>query len=171
MRHFALAFAVVLGGCAGSLPPQPAPVTPVWADGTVKGEGTTPRVLVGGFQMNEVFRVKGDFKYVVQPVRPFVTLSGDWSLVVEPRPGREAAAMRAIQTGEVVIKRAGTVGSLNRTGTIDAAAPSAEQPPPAPPPAGPSPTPISLIACPDDPCSGGRCCVPPLEVNPCVTSR
>ena len=51
---------------------------------------------------------------------PYVVIDGDWNLVVEPAPQREAEAIQAVQRGEILIRRAGIPGALNKPGTRDA---------------------------------------------------
>ena len=44
---------------------------------------------------------------------PFLVIDGDGNVIVEPLPGQEAEAMRAVREGAILIRRNGVAGDLN----------------------------------------------------------
>jgi len=48
---------------------------------------------------------------------PFLVIDGDGNVIVEPLPGQEAEAMRAVREGAILIRRNGVAGDLNAPGT------------------------------------------------------
>ncbi len=177
MKYALAVAALLLAGCASS-GQTPGPVVPVRAVGTVEGTAVGPQVFVGPIPMNALVRVTGKYSYTAQPFPPYLTIDGDYSIVVEPLPGREAEAQRAVATGAILIRRAGVAGSLNRTGTAAAmrdgprylkpVPDTAPKPPPPPPPVEHPCPPVAACDC--DPCSTpGACCVPlPVGGSLCV---
>lgn len=154
----ALSLGVTLSACTGLGGGGVAAAVPIRAVGSASGDSAGPQVFIGGIPMNALVRIHGDVKYTVQPVPPFVTLDGDHTVIVEPLPGKEAEAQRAIESGDLLIRRAGKPSNLNAPGSVRAwkalrarlYAP-APPPPPTPAPAA-KPSAIAPTSCdPNDP--------------------
>lgn len=135
MRHLACLVALCLAGCASGV----GAAIPLRAVGSASGDAEGPQVFLAGVPMNALVKIHGNVKYTVQPMPPYVTLDGDYTIIVEPLPGKEAETQEAIQRGDMLIRRAGQPGALNAPGSIRAfkamrAALYAAPPPPPPAP-------------------------------------
>lgn len=138
MRRLLAVLAITLSGCTSA----GGTLVPIRATGKASGDAEGPQVFVAGVPMNALVRVHGNVTYTVQPIPPYVTLDGDYQIVVEPFPGKELEAQQAIERGDLLIRRAGQPGNLNAPGSIRAVKARAElmrarlaAPPPPPPPA------------------------------------
>ncbi len=164
-------------GMTGSTGPAPAgPPALIEATGTISGEGSGPQVLVNGIPLNALVRYQGKVTYHVNPLsRPPVTLEGDYTIIVEPLPGREAEAQQAVDSGDLLILRDGKASGLNAPGSIRAflqmraslerfyAAPARQNPPlPTPPEPTPLPKPIGVTVA-----HTSTCCDPNDPTSPC----
>lgn len=156
-----LSLAAALSACTG-VGGGAAAAVPLRAVGSASGDATGPQVFLAGVPMNALVKVHGDVKYTVQPVPPFVTLDGDYTVIVEPLPGREAEAQRAIESGDLLIRREGKPSNLNAPGSVRAwkairesqrvYVPAARPAPPPPPAPTPQPTGRLPTVCdPNDP--------------------
>ena len=126
--------ALGLTGCSSAA----GALVPLRAVGSASGDATGPQVFLAGVPMNALVKVHGDVKYTVQPMPPYVTLDGDYTVIVEPLPGQEQAAQEAVTSGAMLIRRKGVPGALNAPGSIQSFKAARERmyaPPPPPPPA------------------------------------
>ena len=93
-------------------------LVPIRATGDITGDSAGPQVFIAGIPMNELVKVHGHVKYTVQPVPPYVTLDGDYTIIVEPNVGREAEAKQCLERGDMLIRREGKPAALNAPGSI-----------------------------------------------------
>ena len=146
MRNLVLA-ALFLTGCSAA---GGGSLVPVRAVGSVAGDMSGPQVFIAGMPVNALLKVHGDLTYTVQPFPPYLTYDGSWNYIIEPVPGREAEAQAAVQRGDILIRHAGVVGTLNAPGSIagyKAALMQMYGPKPQP-----SPEPVA--------CTGPECAIP-----------
>lgn len=133
----ALLIAALVGCTAGGS------LVPIKAVGTAAGDLSGPQVFLAGQAMNALVKVHGNFAYTIQPFPPYLTYDGDWTIIVEPSPGKENEAIAAVTRGDILIRRDGQPSALNAPGTIAAykaalmamPKPESKPPPPPPPPA------------------------------------
>lgn len=161
MRSLTLLVVLSLAACSsgqggGSL-------IPVKAVGSVTGESKGPQVFVAGVPVNALVRVQGNFSYTVQATPPYLTYDGDYTIIVEPLPGREAEAQYAVSSGAILIRRAGVPSALNAPGTIAATnaarAKAAQQKAPGIAPAESLPPPLHTYVPAPGECPGGVCTI------------
>jgi hypothetical protein len=159
-RLAVLLVAALLVGCSsagGSL-------VPIRAVGSAVGDATGPQVFLLDQPMNALVKIHGEVKYTVQPFPPYVTLDGDYTIIVEPLPGREVEAQASIESGALLIRRAGQPSALNAPGSIRSFKASTQAlrsyvPPPPAREWGPAPEPIAIAPC-GDPDHPESCLVP-----------
>lgn len=145
MRRLLAVFALALAGCTSA----GGTLVPIRATGKASGDAEGPQVFVGGVPMNALVRVHGNVTYTIQAAPPYVTLDGDYTIVVEPMPGKELEAQEAIERGDLLIRREGQPGNLNAPGSVRAMklrsearrvyVPANRAVPPPPPPPAPAP--------------------------------
>lgn len=135
MRLLACLVALCLAGCASGV----GAAIPLRAVGSASGDAEGPQVFLAGVPMNALVKIHGNVKYTAQPMPPYVTLDGDYTIIVEPLPGQEQAAQEAVSSGAMLIRRRGQPGALNAPGSIQSFKAARERSyirslPPAPPP-------------------------------------
>ncbi len=147
-----VASCVLSGGCPGiptspddfvHVGPDPLPNSGFQGVGHVNGDFDFQTYL---FKVPTSALVKGHGNATIT-VRafpaPFLVIDGDGNVIVEPLPGKDDEAMKAVRLGHVLIRRNGITGDLNPVGSIDgfkaakSTETSTETPPPPPPPAFP----------------------------------
>lgn len=167
---------VLLAGCSGApvyVGPSdgaPAPTSPVRFVANAEGKGDVQVI-----PFTNLLTWEGRVKLIAQPVPPYLIVEEDFShegdlepveALVEPSEGNEAAALDAVERGDVVILRKGKPSQLDAPGSI--AARKARRFPPA---EKPKPEPVSGIV-PLQDCPGGCCALPdpifPVEVASCA---
>lgn len=172
----------VTGGCAGVGGAETVHVGP----DPQAGQGFRAVAHVNGDFAGQTFayavptsalvKAHGDFTVTLRAFpAPFLVIDGDSSLIVEPLPGKEEEAVRAVRSGFILIRRNGVAGDLNPVGSAAKSAstvpvsfpmpsmipnePAREPANDGPPAGSPPPSPVAIGS--SDPCSGGKCCVPP----------
>ncbi len=106
--------AVFLAGCSTA----GGSIVPLRAVGKASGDAEGPQVFLAGIPMNALVRIHGTVTYTVQAMPPYVTLDGDYTIIVEPLPGKEAEAQEAVTRGDMLIRRGGQPSNLNAPGSI-----------------------------------------------------
>jgi hypothetical protein len=138
---FSLLSVLLLSACAGVVQRGPDPLAGHGFRALVHVSGDFDgQVLMEAMPLTALIKGHGNATLTGRPYPPpFLTIDGDWSLIVEPQPGRESEAIAAIQRGDILIRRNGVAGALNPSGTVRAwkaalQPMSAPAPPPPPPP-------------------------------------
>ncbi len=145
--------------------------SPLTAEGSANGDSTGPQVKLFGQPVTALVKIHGEVQYTIQPFPPYVTLDGDYTIIVEPIQGREHEAQMAVRYGHLLIRRNGQPAQLNAPGSIRAfkAATASMKayrlaPPSSFPPANTAP--IGLATFP--PPSSMSTAEPEINVEPCV---
>lgn len=120
---FAVSFVVVAcqgGGGVVHVGPDPTPDRGFRAVSHISGDWDG-QAFMETIPVTALVRAHGQLTVTVRAFPPpFLVIDGDVQTIVEPLPGKEAEAVDAVQTGSILIRRAGVVGALNPVGSRDA---------------------------------------------------